>query len=184
MLIFLLSCTDEQNRDRVEYLFKRFHEDVLRYAKSKLESKTDPSFDAEDVVQEAYLKVIKYVDRVDFSVGDSSLKSYLFSVVDNMSKDMLAKIKPHESLEECSEALECDEDFFEILRAHADDRSVRDAIKQLPVIYTITLRCRYYTEMSIKDISDFMEVSENTVKSRIKRGKEMLSDILQRSERI
>ncbi len=184
MLLFLLSLTNEENQEKVEYLFTRFHDDVIRYAKFKLRGMKTPGFDAEDVVQEAYIKVIKYLDRIDFSVGDRSLKSYLFSVIDNQTKDMLTKVKPEECLDDYSDTLESDDDFFENLHKKEDQNAVREAIKQLPLIYTITLRYRFYTEMSIKDISDFMDVPENTVKSRIKRGKQMLSDILQGSDMV
>ncbi len=181
MLTFLLSLTSEQNREKVEYLFTTFHDDVLRYAKSRLRGKSYTGFDAEDVVQEAYIKVIKYIERIDFSVGDASLKSYLFSVVDHKTIDMLKGCEFHENLENYENELE-DEDFLEKLRILDEAKHVREALKQLPIIYTITLRCRFYGNMSMKEIADYMDVPENTVKSRIKRGKRMLFDVLQRSE--
>ncbi len=154
----------------------------MRYAKSRLRHCKQADFDAEDVVQEAYIKIIKYIDRIDFSVGDNSLKSYLFSVIDNKTKDMIAKLKPHENIDDYHDALEDDEDFFAHLHEKENADIVRAALKQLPVIYMITLRYRFYTELSIKDIADLMEVSENTVKSRILRGKQMLWNAIRRGD--
>ena len=55
---------------------------------------------------------------------------------------------------------------------------LRNAILSLPEIYQEVIILFYLAEMKIYDIADLLEVSENTVKSRIKRAKSKLELIL------
>ncbi len=180
MLQFLLLLTGEENWDKVEYLCNHFHDDALKYAKSRFRGAKPQQFDAEDVVQESYLRIMKYLNRLDFSVGDTSLKSYLFSVIDHQMVNMLEKMPVEENIEDYTDTLESDEEYFGRLCMEQERNDVREAVEVLPLIYTATLRFRYYAEMSITEIADLMGVSENTVKSRIKRSKQMILEFLQR----
>ena len=71
MLQFLLSIADEKDHAKIEYLYNRYHEDMIRFARYRLRQKKMPNYelDAEDAVQNAFLKITKYIDKVDFTRG-------------------------------------------------------------------------------------------------------------------
>jgi RNA polymerase sigma factor (sigma-70 family) len=45
--------------------------------------------------------------------------------------------------------------------------------------YSIILSMRYYADMSIKNISNTLQIGESAVKMRLKRGREMLATCVQ-----
>lgn len=61
MLQFLLSISDESNHSKIEYLYNRYQKEMMRVAKSRLKQLGMPNYeiDAEDVVQNAFVKIAK-----------------------------------------------------------------------------------------------------------------------------
>ena len=51
---------------------------------------------------------------------------------------------------------------------------VRAAITELDERYATVLRLHYFSEMSVEDIADTLDISEGTVKSRLSRGRAIL----------
>ena len=83
MLNFLLMIADESNREKIEYIYYKYHDDMIRFARYKLKDFDIDSYelDSEDVVQNAFLKIVKYIDAIDISKPENQLKSYIFSIV-------------------------------------------------------------------------------------------------------
>ena len=59
MLQFLLTICDEEYHSRIEYIYNRFHDDMMRFAFSRFKTinSRDPLLNAEDAVQRAYLRI-------------------------------------------------------------------------------------------------------------------------------
>ena len=85
MLQFLLTLTDESNHGKVEHIYNTYHEYMMRYAISKLQAagRTNASYDAEDAVQNAFMKIVKHIDKIDFSRGDKDVKNYCLTILCN-----------------------------------------------------------------------------------------------------
>lgn len=179
MLQFLLTITDEKYHSRIEYIYNRFHKDMIRFARSKfrLMNSYNPELDAEDAVQRAFLRISKYIHNLQFPMHDNKLRCYVFSVV------------LHEAIRICEENkkyLDFREEFFE------DDgyniiedidiglmyEDVVKAIEDLDSVYSVTLLLKYERGLSPKEIADMMDIPVKTVYTRIARGKKMLRDAL------
>ncbi|WP_233786067.1 sigma factor-like helix-turn-helix DNA-binding protein [Planococcus halotolerans] len=52
----------------------------------------------------------------------------------------------------------------------------------LPLKYREMILLYYYEELSVQEISDLLKMKANTVKTRLKRGREMLGDTLERGD--
>ena len=59
---------------------------------------------------------------------------------------------------------------------------IAKSILSLPLKYRETIHLFYYENFSITEISEMLRVNQNTIKSRLKRSREMLGHILEGSE--
>ena len=172
MLQFLLSLADEGDQAKIEHIYHTYHTDMIRFARSKLRhyGNLNYYFDAEDVVQEALYKITKYIHRIDFSLEEKNLKTYIFSIVANECVNHMREV------EYCDELCEnqSDEDFFEKL--HIKDRYAKivRAIEDLDDKYSIVMLFRYRDEMDVKSIAALLGLPEKTVYTRLLRGKALL----------
>ena len=85
MLQFLLTLTDESNHGKVEHIYNTYHDYMMKYAVSKLQaaSRKNAIYDAEDAVQNAFMKIVKHIDKIDFSRGEKDVKNYCLTILCN-----------------------------------------------------------------------------------------------------
>ena len=178
MLIFLLSLSDESNASKIEYTYNRFHTEMLKFALNRLRNYSDPNYqiDAEDVVQNAFVKIVKYIDAINFNASEKEIKAYILTIVANEVSNILSEIRYSDELDDS--ILIDESEFFSSLHVKERYDSVIKAIGMLDEKYSLTLLYHYYNDMSVKDISDFMGISQKTVYTRLARGKKLLLDIL------
>jgi RNA polymerase sigma-70 factor (ECF subfamily) len=62
-----------------------------------------------------------------------------------------------------------------------EDAQLAQAVMQLPVKYREVIYLFYYEELAIKEIENVLEVKENTIKTRLRKGKALLKNILEGS---
>ena len=183
MLAFLLSLADECDHVKIEYLYHRFHDDMLRLAKSRLRGMGLPNYelDAEDAVQGAFLKITRYIGKINFDVGDKALRAYVLKIVVNEANDIASDHRTFDDIQEYAEKLS-DGDFFEDLRIQTRYEDVVKGIKTLSERYSIPLSLRYGEDMTVPDIATLLELPEKTVYTRIERAKRKLLDSLKEGE--
>ncbi len=181
-LVYLLSLTDESNYSKVMALYA-YHDDAIRFAKKRLKMANVPSYehDAEDVVQNAYENIIRYIDSVDFSVTDKQLKSYTFSIVVNEINAILKSRIILEDIDECDYVADVG-DIVDQVQAKEDYDKVVKAIKSMDERYSMVLFCRYIKDMDAKEIADKLKIPTKTVYTRLRRGKAILYGILRNDD--
>ena len=91
MLQFLLTLSDESNHGKIEHIYHTYHDYMMRYAISRLQTagRTNFGYDAEDAVQNAFMKITKYIDKIDFTRGERDVKNYVLTIMHNGSFIML-----------------------------------------------------------------------------------------------
>lgn len=183
VLNFLLMIADESNREKIEYIYYKYHDDMIRFARYKLKDFDIDSYelDSEDVVQNAFLKIVKYIDAIDISKPENQLKSYIFSIVANETKNFIEDATHYDDIDIYAETM-IDDYFFDKLQINIRYEHVVEKIKQLDERYSITLLLYYGEEMDVKKISELMEIAEKTVYTRLERGKRLLLEDLSREE--
>jgi RNA polymerase sigma-70 factor, ECF subfamily len=139
--------------------------------------------DAEDLVQETYLKAFKYYRR--FAEG-TNLKAWLFKIMTNTFINTYRKAKtqpPKVDFAEVQEGLE--ESLSEnppgwavdpetgILNAELDEQ-VRAALRALPHDYAMVILLADLDGFSYREIADILEIPDGTVMSRLYRARRML----------
>jgi RNA polymerase sigma-70 factor (ECF subfamily) len=134
--------------------------------------------DAEDVVQEAYLRAIRFYDG--FRGGDS--RAWVLKIVRNACYAWIKKNRPNERLEEFDETVHSRESPREGIEAklvaqEASER-VRTALETLPTVFREVLVLREIEGLSYKQISDVAGVPIGTVMSSLSRARVRLREEL------
>ena len=179
MLQFLLTLCDEKYHSRIEYIYNRFHDDMMRFAVSKFRTMNsrNPVLDAEDAVQRAYLRITKYIHNLRFPMHDNKLRCYVFSVV---LHEVIRITEENEKNFEFREEIFVDDGYniIEDIDIQLMYEDVVKAIENLEPVYSVTLLLKYERGLSPKEIAEMMEIPEKTVYTRLSRGKKMLRDAL------
>ena len=134
--------------------------------------------DAEDVVQEAYFRALKFFHG--YRGGDA--KAWLLQVVRRACFNFLNKRKSRdlfESLDEQihGEATTTDNPEKQLLRC-ADRQLVRQALEELPLHFREALVLRELEGLSYQQIAGITDVPIGTVMSRLARARDQLHDRL------
>ncbi len=176
MLQFLLSISAEEDRETVQYVYDHFHNDMVCYAKSRLRNAEVQNYEleTEDIVQESFLRIVKYIDRIDLSLGLAANKAYVFSITNNVIRDYLKKRVFFDSMEDYENIVEDNDDFIEAINMDEEYANVRKAVDELDEIYKITLLFYYDCNMTAKQIANVMEIPLTTVQSRLTKGRHIL----------
>lgn len=125
---------------------------------------------AEDMVQETFISVYQ---KNQFK-GESSMKTYLYSVLMNHIKMYLRKNKIKEVSSEIFVSKQSI--FFEEKSINSMDLSY--AISELNENYKLVIILFYYEDLSIVEISKILKKSKGSVKMSLKRGKDHLKRML------
>lgn len=175
MLQFLLLIADEKDQAKIEYLYKRYHYDMLRFAKHRLHQFGMPNYelDAEDAVQNAFVKITKYIDKIDFTADEKAIKAYVLKIISNETANIVSDYTHFDDLHEYTETLE-DGDFFGQMRTHVRYEDVVEAISRMDEKYSIPLSLRYSENMDVKAIAALLGIAEKTVYTRLNRAKKLL----------
>ena len=79
----LLLSIEERMQFGIEEIYLRYHGDMLRLAKYRLKQANVPHYrtEAEDVVQNALLKLTKYARHISPDATEKEIKNYVLTVV-------------------------------------------------------------------------------------------------------
>ena len=185
LLLFLLSIADESDHDKIVFLVNHFHKDALAVAKKRLYKKSVKEYEAEaeDIVSDVYLKLVQNIKSIDFTKSEKEIKSYiLISVVNRINLLFKEKEYIEVSIDDYDEKDLSEQDFVEYLVIKERYSEVVEAIRELDEKYRIPLTYKYYYEKSNREIADLMEISEETVRKRLQRGRQKLIKILESKE--
>ena len=168
LICYMALLETDPDRER----FVKVYRDNFRRM-SKLASQIlGPGPKAEDAVHDAFLKFIQHFDELRDRPEDR-VAAWLAVVVKNTALDMLRKNRHETALEDVSweAAVPADQGEFHALVA---------IIRGMPEDYRRVLELRFVAEWSVAEIAQAMGLGENTVKTRIFRGRKMLMDRLRK----
>lgn len=148
----------------VRELAEKYQEHVFRAAFSVCRNPAE----AEDIVQDTFLK---YMESDCQFESEEHIKAWLLRTAINRSKDVLKAFwhRKRGSFEEYMESVPFQD---------TESRRLVETVLSLPKAYRIPIYLFYYEDYPVKEIADILNLSENTVKSRLYRGRKMMQDIL------
>lgn len=134
--------------------------------------------DAEDVVQEAYLRALRHFGT--FRGGDA--RPWLLAIVRNtyytwFRQNRALALDDHFDDEVYLQTSE-DLDPEMLLIREADNEMIRRALKMLPDEFREVIVLREFEELSYKQIAEVMEIPLGTVMSRLARARGRLKQLI------
>lgn len=143
---------------------------------------TRNAHDAEDLVQEAYLRAFRSFDTFLGRDGErEDGRTWLLAVVRNTCFTWLKK-KGGQAMVEFDERMHAtageSTDAEAALVKEADLGSLRDCLESLPLEFRETIVLRELEELSYKEISEIVRVPVGTVMSRLARARKRLQECM------
>lgn len=128
--------------------------------------------DIADVIQDTILDAYEHIGQLHKA---EYFKTWLVRILINNCTRVYRKNKHHEKFEvhagECSET--CCNDRDNVAAAHAD-LEFFDLLRALPEDSRVIFQMYFGEQFTTAEIADLLHMKENTVKSRIRRGKMQL----------
>lgn len=179
MLQFLLTLTDESNHWKIERLYYKYQDFMMKCAVMQFKAfgRTNYMYDAEDAVQNTFMKITRYINRIDFSRKERDIKNYCLAILSNEIRNILNDNKENF---EINEELFSEDEYNIVeeleLREHYDE--VVSSIEALDFKYCTTLQLYFCEEMTVNEIATVMGISPKTVYTRLARGRKLLLESL------
>lgn len=134
---------------------------------------------AEDIVQDVF---IKFYDHQHNYEERGELRAYLSKLVTNKSKDYLRswtyrKIQVQQKIFAKQAVIRRD-----MLVQQDEQTLIENAILALPLKQREVLIYFYFEELPVMEIAELLSIPESTVKTRLRRGRELLKPKLQHIE--
>ena len=139
----------------------------------------DPD-DAEDVMQEAFLKAFL---KIESYRGEVSFGAWLKRIVVNKSLDFLRLKKEQVSLEDVGEAEELEEEDPVLVELAYSPDDIRRAIQALPEGYRIVLSLILLEGYDHEEVSGILRISNATSRTQYHRAKKRLVEELKLIEK-
>lgn len=162
----------------IERLVNTHQAEVYRLALSILD---DPD-EADDATQEVFVSALRSLDSFR---GDSSLKTWLFSIAINLCRSRYQRDQRRTRLRQILESLFREDQAApesEAIRHEADSELWR-AVRALDEKHRIPIILRYYHDLPAADIAETLGIPVGTVHSRLNHARERLRARLKEDER-
>ena len=176
MMLFYLSLVQtDQDKQKIQRVYEQYYGLMMYIAGRYCPQRSD----AEDVVHDAIVKIIRHIDCVDVS-NETRTKAFCVTVVKHTALDRLKAKENHViSMEDFQEVPAQANDFAIDKDTYAD--LVR-AIRALGDPYRIVLTLKYVNDMTDKEIAALLGISEKTVSVRLTRGRQKLRKELEEAD--
>ncbi|MCB9701190.1 MAG: sigma-70 family RNA polymerase sigma factor [Myxococcales bacterium] len=159
------------DRAAARAFIERYHDAVMRFFFNKTSEANQ-----EDLIQQTFLAFIHGLPHLDDA---SKARSYLFGAayrllcrhyeVQRIARERAdVEPAPPKSLTSPSRELIRREELRLLLRA----------LRRLPIEYQAALELHYWEQMTTSEIGDALDLPSGTVKSRLRRGRELLSEAM------
>lgn len=174
-MIIILSFATENDKSKFEYIYDHYKKLLLYKAYQVL---NDYSL-AEDALSEAFIRIYKNLHKID-DVQSPQTISFLVTIVKNISITLLNREK-RGTIEELADYDEKDGFNLEELVVSQDvAENVLKIIETLKDELKAPFLLKYAHDLSHKEISGILNISENNVTVRIHRAKKKLAGLLKK----
>lgn len=169
-----LEMIDKSLKD-IDYfscLYDRYEVQLMRYIK-RISMVTNE--EAEDILQESYVKVWKNLNEFNPTLR---LSSWLFRIVHNHTISYWRRNKRSKENLTITLSDKMLQVISDDIRVGGEDENIEEriqkAVQGLPEKYKEVLVLKYFENMSYEEISDVLRIPEGTVATRLNRARKAL----------
>jgi len=168
LALYLQMLDTPEEKLRFEQIYREYRDLMYRVADSVLHN----SQDAEDAVQNAFLRIIRHFSKFrNAPAGD--VAPQLVVITRNEAISVLRKKRDAAPLEDWDAFAETSEEV-------ADYHALVDSFTRLPQIYRAVMEMKLLSGCSDGEIAAKLRLSKTAVSTRISRGRKLLRDIVER----
>lgn len=161
MDVLLVKKAQRKDVEAFTTLIEKYKTALYKTAKSYLKNEEDIADVMQDTVLSAYEHICDLRNAAYF-------KTWITRILINYCKDMLRNQKKCEPLE-----------WREDIAAAPDgDRAFYELLKELPEDYRVIFVLYYGEGFRTREIAEILELNENTVKSKLRRGRKKLEQAI------
>src|SRR5579883_1834883 len=160
----LVAAAKQRDEAAIRTIVRLYNQTLFRLARGIL-----PDAEAEDAVQEAYLRAFRGL--AEFR-GEASLKTWLGRIVVNTAREHRRRHRPSLALNGLESVAALDPE-----RRMAQDqirRLLEQAIDELPPPFRAVVMARLLEEMSVEETAAVLDLKPETVKTRLHRARRLL----------
>jgi RNA polymerase sigma-70 factor (ECF subfamily) len=180
----LVDRARERDESAIRIIIQRHNRRLYRIARGILRDDTE----AEDAVQETYLKAFLHLDEFR---GDAAVGTWLCRIVMNESLDRLRRRRPMLNWSTMEENGKPGADIIRLpVNASRPDPEraaaqrqiqalLEHAIDELPEDFRLVLVARAIEEMSVEETAALLNIRPETVKTRLHRARHRLRTVLE-----
>lgn len=178
LAVYLQMLDTDEERSKFEELYKKYKEVLYHFSYEILQ---DPQY-AEDAVQNAFLSLAQNMNKIENKTR-IQIRNYLLIIVRNASFRLYRETK-HE--------IPDDKLFSELidplnLEQEIENRDARTRllilVKKLDMKFSDVLVLKYFYGLKNKEIAAALKISPDNVKTRLRRGKSALKELLEEDRR-
>lgn len=155
------------NQYPLDEVIEKYIGTLYRLAIIRMQNKED----AEEVVQDTFLKLIEHVNKNRTFNDDEHLKAWLLTVATNRSKSILTLYWNRNT--------EGMDGLKELAATPTEDSYAYDYVLRLPEKYRVAINLFYYEQLTTEQIAGIMRTKEATVRSYLHRGREKLKIMME-----
>lgn len=167
------------DQEAYTYLYEKTYTKCFYLARKFLNSEHT----AQDIIQDAYVKAFKSLDTLE---DPEKFQSWIGTIVSNLAKNELKRRKvtlfsetENEDGQDISDTFVDDRVSVQpevVMDQNETTRLMKEIIDTLTDEQRICVTMFYMEQMSVKEMASVLEVSENTVKSRLNYGRQKIKD--------
>lgn len=152
-------------------LFERHFDSICRFFANKVDR------DVDDLVQKTFIACVEGKERFR---GHSSFRTYLFGVAHNVLRSTLRTRKRESDRIDFGMTSVFDMGLAPttLLAAGQEQALMLGALRRIPLEHQLVLELYYWEDMEASDLAEVLELPEGTVRSRIRRAKQLLEEQL------
>ncbi|MDR0917088.1 MAG: sigma-70 family RNA polymerase sigma factor [Oscillospiraceae bacterium] len=168
--LWAISQGDAESLEKVIDKYSAYVAAVIRNKAGGVISRQD----VEEIASDAFFALWQNAGKLFLP----NIKAYLAGVARHKTVDKLRKMRQDLPLDELEDVISDDEPIGDMVEEQALADEVRCAITTLHEPYRETLTRRYRDGESVNGIAEEMGCSQNVVKQRLFRGRQMLKDAI------
>ncbi|MDN5203820.1 sigma-70 family RNA polymerase sigma factor [Fulvivirgaceae bacterium BMA10] len=168
----LLLCKDGDSRAQ-KTLYERYADRMFRVAYRYVKNE----FDAEDILINGFVKVFQNLCRMEY-MGEKSLEAWIKRIVIN---EALMHLRKNNNFNLVEDTYANTVGEASTIHSELAAEEIYALILQLPIGYRTVFNLYVIEGYSHKEIAEKLNVSENTSKSQLSKGRALLRKILEKN---
>ncbi len=159
----------------IDEIMHRHGQEILQLVYSYVKNRSI----AEDLTQDIFVKCYKSLHTYS---GKARIRTWLWRIAINHCKDYLKSWYARNVIlteKETEPVDHQDKTVEQTVIQKGEDQELAEAVMELPIKYREVIYLFYFEELSIKEISEVSDIKENTVKTRLRRAKDLLKERLE-----